>query len=583
MEKKKNSTFAYIIKWAGQKKGFYGGSVFLAILSVIAKLAPYFFIGLIVNNLISGVKDPKIYIRNIIIILVLFLLSELFHTISTTMSHSATFEVLKNIRTALLEKLVRMPLGKIMQRGTGSIKNTMMERVDSIETTLAHIIPEFTSNLVAPILIFVYLLTIDVRMAFIALIPVGIGILFTFGLFGGYGKSYQKCVDTTKILNDTAVEYVSGIEVIKAFSKTEGSYKKFVKAAKDNANAFVSWMKRCAFCQSSMLTFLPYTLLSVLPFGAWFVSNGSLLLSDFILCVILSIGLLTPLVILSGYTDDLAVIGTVVDEISEILEEPETSHPEKSVSLPKDNSVELKNVTFAYGEKDVLHNVNMRFEPNTINAIVGPSGGGKSTIAKLIAGFWDVKDGGIYFGGAKSSELSTEDLRKEVAYVSQNNYLFNETVRENIRQGNPNASDAEVEEIAKKSGCYDFIMNLENGFDTVVGSSGGHLSGGEKQRISIARAMLKDAPIIILDEATAYTDPENEAIIEQAIAHLVKGKTLIMIAHRLYTIQSADKIYFINNGKLEASGSHEELLENSNLYKNMWNSHIATRDNSEEA
>lgn len=325
-----------------------------------------------------------------------------------------------------------------------------MERVDSIETTLAHIIPEFTSNLLAPILIFVYLLTIDVRMAFIALIPMGIGILFAFGLFGGYGKSYQKCVDTTKILNDTAVEYVSGIEVIKAFSKTEGSYKKFVKAAKDNANAFVTWMKRCAFCQSAVLTFLPYTLLSVLPFGAWFVSNGSLSLSDFIMCVILSLGLLTPLVVLGGYTDDLAVIGTVVDEISEILEESETNHPEKSVLLPKDNSVELKNVTFAYGEKDVLHNVNMRFEPNTINAIVGPSGGGKSTIAKLIAGFWDVKDGDIYFGGVKSSELSSEDLRKEVAYVSQNNYLFNETVRENIRQGNPDATDEEVEEIAKK-------------------------------------------------------------------------------------------------------------------------------------
>lgn len=457
----------------------------------------------------------------------------------------------------------------------------MVERVDSIETTLAHILPEFTSNLLAPVLIFVWLIRIDVRMAFIALIPTAVGILFAIGLFSGYGDSYQHVVETTKVLNDTAVEYVNGIEVIKAFSKVEGSYQRFVTAAKENAQSYVVWMRRCSVWQAGTMTLLPYTILSVLPFGAWFVWSGSLALPDFVMCAILSLGLLTPLITLGSYTDDLAVLGTIVGEITDILEESEIERPAVSLAAPHDHSVELSHVTFAYKDRDVLHDVSMRFEPDTVNAIVGPSGSGKSTIARLIAGFWDVSQGEIDFGGVSARDLSADDLRHLVAYVSQDTYLFDESVRENIRQGRPSATDGEVERIARESGCYDFIMGLDEGFDTVVGSSGGHLSGGERQRISIARAMLKDAPIIILDEATAYTDPENEAILEQAISRLVHGKTLIMIAHRLYTTQTADRIYLIDDGRLAAEGTHEELLAASELYRTMWRSHLASRDTTE--
>lgn len=577
-EKKQPSLVSVILKWAGQKKGLYTGSILLAVISVLTRVLPYFEVGKIINGLISGEKDKSFYLRSLLLILVFFLISEICHTISTSFSHQATFEVIRNLRKAMLEKLTRIPLGRVLERGTGSLKNTMMERLDSIETTLAHLLPEFTSNIAAPVFIFICLLRIDVRMAFIALIPTGLGIVSALGLFSGYGSSYQKVLDTTKTLNDTSLEYVRGIEVIKAFSRTEGSYRKFVRAAKENAASYLAWMKRCAFYQAATMTLIPYTILTVLPFGAWFVYRGSLSLGDFIMCVILSLGLLSPLITLGSYTDDLAASGTIVSEIEEILAEPETDHPAVTKQEPRDNGVTLKHVSFSYQDTEVLHDISLSFAPGTVNAVVGPSGSGKSTIARLIAGFWDVDSGEIDFGGVNMKDISQKDLRKRVAYVSQDNYLFNETVRENIRQGRPEATDAEVEEIAKKSGCYDFIMGLEQGFDTVVGSSGGHLSGGERQRISIARAMLKDAPVVILDEATAYTDPENEAVVEQAIARLVKGKTLIMIAHRLYTIQTADWIFLIQNGKLEAAGTQEELLQSSDLYRQMWQTHVAGRD-----
>lgn len=244
----------------------------------------------------------------------------------------------------------------------------------------------------------------------------------------------------------------------------------------------------------------------------------------------------------------------------------------------KDYAVSLCDVTFGYNEKQVLHGVNLQIKEGTVNAIVGPSGSGKSTIAKLIASLWDVKSGSIKIGGIDIRSLSLEEYNRKVAYVSQDNYLFDDTIRENIRMGKLNATDQEVEEVAKKSGCHDFIMGLEHGYDTVVGSAGGHLSGGERQRISIARAMLKDAPIVILDEATAYTDPENEAVIQSSVARLVQGKTLIVIAHRLSTIADADRIFVVEDGKIAEEGTHEQLLKNGKIYSKMWKSHVGVKD-----
>ena len=270
-------------------------------------------------------------------------------------------------------------------------------------------------------------------------------------------------------------------------------------------------------------------------------------------------------------------------EVAEVLSGEDMQRPERAEKLPADNSIELKDVRFAYHDKEVLHGIDLHIAPGTVNALVGPSGSGKSTIARLIASLWDVKDGSIELGGVDIHTLPLAECTKRIAYVSQDNYLFDLSVMDNIRMGKKGASDEEVIAAAKKCGCHEFIMGLENGYQTVCGASGGHLSGGERQRISIARAMLKDAPIVILDEATSYTDPENEAVIQSALAKLVRGKTLLVIAHRLSTIADADQIIVVNHGKIEATGTQTELLASCPLYQNMWEAHISVKDDGEVA
>ena len=582
MKEKKRSAASWILEWAGQKRSAYVWSVVFAAGSVIFKVIPYFMIADVVKMFLDGNREFKAYLVKAVWIALSFILAELLHSISTALSHKATFTVLANIRKTCCEKLARVPLGYVKDTSSGTFKNILVERIDSIETTLAHIVPEFTSNLLAPVIILIYFFLTDWRLALWSLVPVVVGFLSYFGMMLDYKPSFERTVQTTKDLNDAAVEYIDGIEVIKAFGKTESSYAKFTRAAMAYADSFISWMKRCSIFHALMMVVTPYTLLTVLPFGAHYVENGTLTIPDFIMCIILSLGIVGPLITVGSYTDDLGKIGVIVGEVVGILEQPELKRPAKSTAVPKDNSVTLNDVKFGYHDKEILHGVTMELKAGTVNAIVGPSGSGKSTIAKLIASLWDVNSGSIKIGGVDIKQLSLTDFNQKIAYVAQDNYLFNESVRENIRQGNPDATDEQVIEVTKKSGCYEFIMQLENGFDTIVGGAGGHLSGGERQRISIARAMLKDAPIVILDEATAYTDPENEAILQNSIAKLVAGKTLIVIAHRLSTVKDSDQIFVINEGNVAAHGTHEELLASCPLYKEMWNAHISAKDTAKE-
>ena len=582
MKEKKRSAFSWILEWAGQKRSAYVWSVVLATGSVIFKVIPYFMIADVVKMFLDGNREFKAYLVKAVWIALSFILAELLHSLSTALSHKATFTVLANIRKTCCEKLARVPLGYVKDTSSGTFKNILVERIDSIETTLAHIVPEFTSNLLAPVIILIYFFLTDWRLALWSLVPVVVGFFSYFGMMLDYKPSFERTVQTTKDLNDAAVEYIDGIEVIKAFGKTESSYAKFTKAAMAYADSFISWMKRCSIFHALMMVVTPYTLLTVLPFGAHYVENGTLTIPDFIMCIILSLGIVGPLITVGSYTDDLGKIGVIVGEVVGILEQPELKRPAESTVVPKDHSITLTDVKFGYHDKEILHGVTMELKAGTVNAIVGPSGSGKSTIAKLIASLWDVNSGSIKIGGVDIKQLSLTDFNQKIAYVAQDNYLFNESVRENIRQGNPDATDEQVIEVTKKSGCYEFIMQLENGFDTIVGGAGGHLSGGERQRISIARAMLKDAPIVILDEATAYTDPENEAILQNSIAKLVAGKTLIVIAHRLSTVKDSDQIFVINEGNVEAHGTHEELLASCPLYKEMWNAHISAKDTAKE-
>ena len=578
---KKRSAASWLMELAGSRRWEYLLSVLFALAGVACSLMPYLIMIELIRALVEGTADKAWCLNRCLVMGLWWVLRYVLHAVSTTTSHHATFHVLASIRVRLMNKLATMPLGTVLDKSSGSYKNIIVERVDSIETTLAHIVPEMTSNVVGAIAVLVLLFMVDWRMALAMLIILPLGILCFLTMFNGYEAKFQRSVNSTKALNDTAVEYINGIEVIKAFGQSKTSYAKFVSAAKEGADCFIEWMRSCIFGQSAGMAVFPSTLIGILPVGCLLYMRGTLAAETFITAIVLSFGVMQPLITAYSYTDDLAQLGTIMGEVADILEREDLHRPERARALPKDNSIELKNVRFAYHEKEVLHGVSLRIEPGTVNALVGPSGSGKSTIARLVASHWDVGSGSITLGGVDIRTLPLKECTDRIAYVSQDNYLFDLSVMDNIRMGRKGATDEEVIAAAKACGCHEFIMSLEKGYQTICGSSGGHLSGGERQRISIARAMLKDAPVVILDEATSYTDPENEAVIQSALARLIRGKTLLVIAHRLSTVADADRIFVVQDGQIAAQGTQAELLESCPLYKEMWEAHMSVKDDDE--
>lgn len=561
----------------GEHKGFKR-SIFLAVIGVLLGMLPYFGVSRIVYGLFLENKDFSFYLPWCFLIFIAHCLKPIFYAMALAESHKATFSVLKNVRVMLLEKLPKMPLGTIIDTHSGDLKTTIVDQVEKMERPLAHLLPEMTANILGSIFIFIYLLILDWRMALLSLVSIPIGMLFMSIIMKDYAEDYSKSVATNTEMNETIVEYTGGIEVIKTFNQGEKSYKKFTDKVIANASFYYNWMKKCQMPMSLSKTISPTTMITILPVGWIMFINGSLDMSTFITTIILSLGIAGPLLAAINFVDALAQTGTTVGRIDEILNANEQVHSRERVNF-KNHDINIKNLYFSYSSwEDVIKGLNMEIKEGSLNAFVGASGSGKSTIAKLIAGFWDVQQGRLSIGGINLSDIPLEQLYDLIAYVSQDTFLFNDTIMENIRMGKSSASDEEVIEIAKASGCHDFIMSLEDGYQTKVGSGGNHLSGGEKQRITIARAMIKDAPIIILDEATAYIDPENEQILQKAITKLIQGKTIIIIAHRLSTITNADQIYLIDNGKLAASGKHEELLKTNKLYQAMWEAHIGTKE-----
>ncbi|CNK68309.1 putative ABC transporter ATP-binding protein [Streptococcus agalactiae] len=553
-------------------------SVFIASIGVIAGIVPYIAASRILVELLKGNEDFKIYSLWLGIGLLSYILKSFLYSMALSVSHKATFSVLKDVRLRMLDKLPKMPLGEIISVPSGNFKQIMVDQVESMEKPLAHLLPEMTSNLLGSLSIFIYLLFLDWRMALLSLVSIPVGMLFMGLVMKNYAVQYEGSVKVNREMNSAIVEYVNGIEVIKTFNQDKRSYAKYKDKVIANARYFYEWMKSCQLPVSLSKNISPTTMITVLPFGWYFYISGSLSAEVFISVIILSLGIAGPLLETINFVDGLAKIGTIANSINLILEGKEQNHSDREVTIQQYN-IDLQNVKFGYEEeKEILHGISLNIKEGTTVAFVGPSGSGKSTLAKLIAGYWDITEGNINIGGYNLNEIPLKQLYSLTAFVSQDNFLFNESIRENIRMGNPSASDKEVEDIAKKSGCHDFIMKMEHGYDTVVGSSGSHVSGGERQRISIARAMLKNAPIVILDEATSYIDPENEVIIKQALSKLIKDKTVIIIAHRLSTITDAEQIFLIENGELVSYGKHDELLEGCELYRNMWNAHIGTKD-----
>lgn len=574
---KKRSTFSYLFEWASPHKNGYILSVICAILGVALGMRPYYAISRIVTLLFEGNKIMSEYSTWLILIAGGFLGQIIFHNISTYTSHKMTFIVIAEVRQKMCDKLLKVPMGNILRRNSGEMKNLIVEKVDSIEPTLAHLVPEMTSKLSVPIVIWLYIMTIDWKIGLFSLISIPIGLGAYMCMMINYTKGFTRYTKANKNLNSVAVEYINGIEVIKAFNNSAKSYKKFTDAAYESAHSAIDWMKSNQLFFAMGMTILPATLISVLPACVYYFLGNGIIIGDFVTIIVLSLAMTPPLIGAMSMSDDIAKITTIVGDITSVLDEEELIRPSKPVDI-KGFDIELKDISFGYGEKEILHNVNLSFKANEVTALVGPSGSGKSTITKLIASMWETNKGTITIGGIDIKDIPLEQLNRTIAYVSQDNFLLDESILENIRKGNLKATDDEVISMAKASGCHDFIMNLSNGYDTAVGGAGGHLSGGERQRIAIARAMLKDAPIVILDEATAYTDPENEAVIQDAVSKLVLGKTLIIVAHRLSTITDSDKIVVVQNGNINEVGTHTELISNCGLYKELFDAHIGAKD-----
>lgn len=553
-------------------------SMISAAIGVLSGMLPYYAAAQIIIALLGGNREWTFYLSWCAAGLIGYALRACLYALGLSLSHKATFTILKNVRGMLLDKLPKLPLGTVMDTSSGKMKQIIVDQVESMETPLAHLLPEMTGNIFGPLCILIYLFVLDWRMALLSLVSIPVGMLFMMLVMIGYGEKCAGSVRTAQAMNSTIVEYIGGIEVIKAFNQGKNSYAKFSDRVLANAAYYYNWMKSCQFPTSLAKAVMPTTLITVLPVGWLLYSSGSLSMETFITTLILSLGIAGPLLAAMNFMDSLAKIGTIVGTVDEILNSEEQHHSEQPVKL-EDMDIALEDVSFGYhADTEVLHDVNLKIPAGTMTAFVGPSGSGKSTIAKLIAGFWDVQSGHITLGGHDLKDIPLTQLYDQTAFVTQDNYLFDESVRENIRMGRLTATDAEVEAVAKAAGCDAFIRKLEHGYDTVAGRGGAHLSGGERQRIAIARAILKDAPIVILDEATAYIDPENEAVVQKAVAKLIRGRTVLVIAHRLSTITDADQIVVVNDGQIQAVGKQDELLSSCPLYQTMWRAHIGAKD-----
>ena len=557
-------------------------AVVLAVVGSICGMVPYFAAAKIIALLLAGEQALNAYTPWLLTALCGYLLRTVLYNGALSISHKATYSILKTIRQMLLAKLPKLPLGTVMDTSSGQFKQTIVDQVESMETTLAHLFPEMTANIAAPVLTIVYLFVLDWRLALLSLVVFPVAFFFMMTVMGGYGKDYAGAVQATTEMSSTLIEYINGIEVIKAFNQGKKSYAKLTEKVRYNAQYYVNWMKKSQLGMAMAYGFFPAQMLTILPVGWLLWLHGSLTAETFLTVIILALGMAAPIVAAFNFVDTLAQVGTTVGQVDEILNAEEQQHSTSPVILAGHDLV-LDHVSFGYhADKEILHDISLTIPAGKMTALVGPSGSGKSTIAKLAAGFWDVKDGSIRLGGCDLKDIPLSQLYEQTAFVTQDNYLFDDTVRENIRMGRLNATDAEVEAAAHAAGCDSFIHDLEHGYDTRVGGGGAHLSGGERQRIAIARAMLKDAPIVILDEATAYIDPENEAIIQKAVSGLVKNKTVIVIAHRLSTITDAANIVVVQDGRIAAQGTHAQLLADSPLYRSMWQAHIGAKEGDAE-
>ena len=577
--KEEKNWFGTLLSYAKGSGGRLGASMLLSVISLLAGLVPYYCVYRILDRYIAESLDRNYVIQYCLIALIAYLVKVVCFGLSTGISHYVAFHVLEGLRLRGADAFLKAPLGEVYAHSIGEIKGVIVDKIEDIEPPLAHVVPEGAGHIVLPIVCFVALAMVDIRVALAALLALPLGLIFMMLTFQISGKNMTKYQEANAHMSSVIVEYVEGIEVIKAFGKAGVSYEKFAGSIRDYRDFVIDWLESTWVTMKLAFAFMPATLLGVIPVSILLVGKGSMTVSEMALSVMLAMSMVISMAKIEIFSNGLRQMQYTVLEIQKLLNIRSLPEP-VTEKKPEHYVIELKDVHFTYDEEEgeVLHGINLTMKEGSFTALVGPSGGGKSTVAKLIARFWDVSSGSITIGGVDIKDLKVTTLADIVSFVTQDNFLFSRSLMENIRLGNPKATDEEVIAAAKAACCDEFIRKLPDGYNTYAGEAGKRLSGGERQRIAIARMMLKDAPIVILDEATAFTDPENETKLQESIANLTKGKTLLVIAHRLSTIKNADRIVVLNGGRIEAQGTQEELMERSPLYQRMWQAHIGAKN-----
>ena len=576
---KERTWLSILLSYAGPCRGKMAASVALAVVSVAGGFVPYLGVYQILRLFVerrAGLEGILLWCG---VCLAGYAVKVAGYALSTMLAHVSAYTILEGLRLQVADRLMGAPLGEVESRPIGAMKSTVVDRIEDVEPPLAHMIPELSSNLLLPLAVVIAMFTIDWRMGLALLVTIPVALVPMAAGMRSYNKNYAAYMAANNHVNSVIVEYVEGIQVVKAFSQGERSYAKFAQAVGSFRDFTLNWF-RCTWASMNLcLSILPTTLLGTLPVGVYLYQTGVLDPAQVTLCLMMALGIVSPLMSATAFINSMKSMQFAVKDTRELLDLPQLSQARQEAKLDG-SGIRFRNVSFSYGgteDTEVLHDLELHIPQGSFTALVGPSGGGKSTIARLAARFWDVTAGSITLGGRDIREMPLKQLSQAISFVTQDNFLFDCSLKENIRLGKPDASDEEVLAAARAAQCEEFLARLDRGWDTPAGEAGKQLSGGERQRIAIARAILKDAPIVILDEATAFTDPENEDKIQSSIMALSKGKTLLVIAHRLSTIQNADQIVVLEKGHIVDQGTQAELLRRCLLYQKLWQAHIGAQ------
>ena len=562
--------FQQVLNYAGEYRKTTYLSIAVMLSGIIMNVLPFLFLYQLLRPLLTGeAVGPEYILARVLAIAVCGVLYAFLYVKGLSLSHNAAYHTLQNLRISLQGKLEGQPLGVIQEKGTGSLKKMFIDDIDSIELLLAHALPEGLANLAVPLFVFIAMFFVDWKLALLSLFSLPLGFVAMGAMYQAGISKMDAYYGAARKMNNTIVEYINGMEVVKVFNRDGDSYRRFEEDVRSYRDFTLDWYKVCWPWMALYNSILPCTALFTLPVGAWLVLKGFSTLPDLALVLCMSFGVGAPLLRSLSFMSTMPQLKYKIDALEHLMDAPALQQTDASFS-GADYSISFEDVRFAYQEKEVLHGISFQAAPGSLTALVGESGSGKSTLAKLLVHYYDVTGGAIRIGGQRLTDMSVESLNQQISYVSQEQFLFNISLLENIRLGKPEASDEEVMAAAQKAQCGEFLSRLPEGIHTMAGDGGKQLSGGERQRISLARAILKDAPIVVLDEATAFMDPENEEKMNEAIGEVIQGKTVVVIAHRLYSITGADQICVLDQGRLADMGTHEELLNRCEAYQKLW-------------